>query len=673
MFNRYLLLNVTLLIVSAWLLGGCLQTSPMTASHRRSVSLELPETDSREQQERFQSGKALYTQHCAGCHGSLELSAKRNKTEAQILGALQAIPNMEHLKNQNLDTAAIALALSDSNNSNQVPGGITPPTHPPGTKISSIYSCSDNNSRGLATFTSRRLTQAELKNALSKAFGKEAMQEISGYVELYPKQEIVESIEEFDSQISQQRLLALVEISSALQDNLLSSVEKRAKFLPDSVINQYGNIDLSNRSANLELLRVLEQKLFRRPMSKEQETLFLGVLESDEDFHQYNQHRIGAVIGAMLLSPNFNTLLAYMESSSGHRGRLDSYSVAERMSFQLTTLPPDSALYEAAKRGELNTFNQRQAHASRMIQQPEARQHILDVFSNVVDLDRDLTLNTDYANHTGINSNNLVNDLRQEARSFLEHELFVNNSNFQTLMTSKRAFPPSANSAKVFGTSSSSGFNDPRYTAKGHIGLFMRPVYMLGSTNRTSPIVRGVKITRNVLCTDIPDPDPELVAQAEEIHADIDHFTTTAREQAHLLTEGPVCQSCHQHINPPGFFYEGYGPFGDKRNTETVFNTDGSYKSELPIDTAVSGFPLDGVQDQSFSGAEEFVTYLADSPQAQGCFSRNLFEKSQFIPESRETHCHLAEMESAMKSGQSLLDVLIINAISEDVLWVKNQ
>jgi mono/diheme cytochrome c family protein len=62
------------------------------------------------------NGVTLYAQNCAICHGALDSSAKRNRTEEQIEAAISTQTAMAGLKGKlsNAQLAEIACALSDS-------------------------------------------------------------------------------------------------------------------------------------------------------------------------------------------------------------------------------------------------------------------------------------------------------------------------------------------------------------------------------------------------------------------------------------------------------------------------------------------------------------------------------------------------------------------------------
>lgn len=79
-----------------------------TGSYSRTFSRETPEP--------VLDGQLLYAQNCAVCHGALGSSTKKDRSVAQISGAITAIPQMNaltHLSSAQLNAIAQALAQDD--------------------------------------------------------------------------------------------------------------------------------------------------------------------------------------------------------------------------------------------------------------------------------------------------------------------------------------------------------------------------------------------------------------------------------------------------------------------------------------------------------------------------------------------------------------------------------
>src|SRR5205085_3429512 len=90
-------------------------------------------------------------------------------------------------------------------------------------------------------------------------------------------------------------------------------------------------------------------------------------------------------------------------------------------------------------------------------------------------------------------------------------------------------------------------------------------------TGSTSPIHRGVFLTRNVLGVAMRPPPDAFTPLAEDLHPGL-----TTRERVALQTKPANCQSCHNVINPLGFTLEKFDAVGRYRTQENGKPVDAS-------------------------------------------------------------------------------------------------
>ena len=117
--------------------------------------------------------------------------------------------------------------------------------------------------------------------------------------------------------------------------------------------------------------------------------------------------------------------------------------------------------------------------------------------------------------------------------------------------------------------------------------------YLLASlayTSTSSPIHRGVFLSRSVLGR-VLRPPPEAVAPlSPEVHAEL-----TTRERVALQTQPEACQGCHSMINPLGFTLENFDAIGRYRESDAI----------KPIDATGSYLTQSG-EVEKFTGHEGF-------------------------------------------------------------------
>lgn len=123
--------------------------------------------------------------------------------------------------------------------------------------------------------------------------------------------------------------------------------------------------------------------------------------------------------------------------------------------------------------------------------------------------------------------------------------------------------------------------------------------------NRTSPVLRGVWILKNILASPTPPPPPNVPALDQ---AEVDK-TATMRARLEAHRKDPACASCHSRMDPLGFGLDNYNAIGAWRTTE----------QNTPIDA--TGVLPGG---QQFAGSRELKAILM---QRREEFARCLTEK----------------------------------------------
>ncbi len=116
--------------------------------------------------------------------------------------------------------------------------------------------------------------------------------------------------------------------------------------------------------------------------------------------------------------------------------------------------------------------------------------------------------------------------------------------------------------------------------------------------NRTSPVLRGKWILKNLLGTPPPDPPPNVPALNDRR---TQGRTATMRQRMAQHRDNPACANCHKMIDPAGFALENFDAIGRWRTLDESFN---------PLDT--SGELPDGTR---FSSPAELKTALAAHPE----------------------------------------------------------
>ncbi|HWE35373.1 MAG TPA: DUF1592 domain-containing protein [Isosphaeraceae bacterium] len=126
---------------------------------------------------------------------------------------------------------------------------------------------------------------------------------------------------------------------------------------------------------------------------------------------------------------------------------------------------------------------------------------------------------------------------------------------------------------------------------------------------RTSPVKRGLFLLDNILGTP-PPPPPAEVPPLEESEKAVKDHDPTLREALQLHRNKPLCQSCHNRMDPLGLALENFNAMGQYREKER----------KQPIDPA--GKLITG---EEFKDVRELKHLLADNHRVD--FERCLTEK----------------------------------------------
>ncbi len=273
---------------------------------------------------------------------------------------------------------------------------------------------------------------------------------------------------------------------------------------------------------------------------------------------------------ALLASPHF--VFRFEEPPSGTRAgeqyELDGAAVASRLSFFLWGSPPDEELMEAARRGRLDDEDELERQVRRMLADPRSEAlstRFASQWLRLQDLDKvapdiytfpyfDLTLSDAMRRETELFFQNLV----QEDRSLLE------------ILTADYTFA-NERLAAHYGIPGVAGnsFRRVAYPDGRRSGLLGQgSILMLTSmANRTSPVLRG-KWVMEVLLDSPPPPPPPDVPALEATEGTEEGKVLTTRERMEKHRASPVCQACHQFMDPIGLALDNFDVTGEWRVRE---------------------------------------------------------------------------------------------------------
>ena len=287
-----------------------------------------------------------------------------------------------------------------------------------------------------------------------------------------------------------------------------------------------------------------------------------------------------------------------------------AWDTAARLSFGVWDSIPDEPLRAAAARGELATPDQVEASVRRMIGDRRAREKLRGFLLAWLRVDRPAEIAKDPTRHPGFDAA-VLHDLRTSLRLFLDDIVLPADgpADYRRLFTAGEV-PLNGRLAPFYGVDlpARSDFVPVRLDDGHRAGILTHPYLMsvLAYPGESSPIHRGVFLTRGILGNVLKPPAEAVAPLAPDLHPGL-----SARQRVTLQTSPAACQGCHAVINPLGFALED-------------FDAIGRFRGEIGSDSAGSYVPREG-PEVHFEGVNGLAAYLVTSADAEEAFLQSLF------------------------------------------------
>ncbi len=329
--------------------------------------------------------------------------------------------------------------------------------------------------------------------------------------------------------------------------------------------------------------------------------------------------------------------------------RYSDLELASRLAFFLWDGPPDEALLEAAKRGDLSKKDALAAIVDRMLADPKARRG-LEAFVDewlhlpaMKDLAKDTTLFTNFSTDVGpaarqqilLDLDRLVLEKKGDLRTmFTTRETHVNRklaSLYDVPAPSQNGFALVTLPADV-----------PRTGLLGTVGVLGYQAHPTG----TSPTKRGAFVMEAILCQPVPPPPADVDTSIPEVTGN----RRTMRDRLIAHQEVPSCAGCHIPIDGIGFPLESFDGIGRYRTTDNGATLD------------LSGV-LGGVK---FDGPEQLSELLARHPDFPHCVTKKLHRFAYGHTAKLGEQAELDRLTSDFIANGHRLDALIKNLVLSD-------
>jgi hypothetical protein len=385
---------------------------------------------------------------------------------------------------------------------------------------------------------------------------------------------------------------------------LLDHAEKVAAWAVANKLSALTPCTNKEERCERELISTLGLRLYREPVAEQTLSAYRGMFAAEQTFAE----GAAVVIATMLQSPHllYRRELGTPDDAAPGRFALTPHEIASELSYLLVDSAPDAELLDAARNGRLDTREEIDTQASRLLGTQAAREPIARFATGWLELDGLLTKAKDDATFRLTPS--LRNSMLIEAAELFT-STFANGGDVPALLTANHTFVDNELAAFYGLPSPGSGFQRVELTGTerapgllGHAGFLTAHA----QPENSSPTQRGRFVRERFLC----EPIPEMPTDLDTNLASGANFATN-RERYETHADSPACRGCHAEFDPVGFVFEHYDGFGRYREQEkgTAIDATG----------LLTGLPGG---DVVLDGVESLVAALVAEDRVRACLVR---------------------------------------------------
>ncbi len=390
-------------------------------------------------------------------------------------------------------------------------------------------------------------------------------------------------------------------------------------------------------------------RAFRRPLEDAEVSTYTGVFSGAEALYEEStgfDAGVQLVIETMLQSPHFLYRIERSTEVEDEVIRLDSFEVAQRLSYFVLNSMPDDELLDIAIEGTLTNPDVLEDQARRLLADARARDVVESFHDAIFDTEDILGAAPLPALYPDA-PDDLGELAYEEFHTFIQKVMLEEQGGVTELMTSNVTYA-NAELAAIYGVDGVSGdaFERIELDPSKRRGVLTQVGFLIANATgaQPDPIHRGAFISKHITCSPLPAP-PDMIPALPDIPGE------TNRKSIENLTEQPGsdCAACHSlFINPLGFPFEHYDSTGAFRTEDEGF----------PIDPATTVI-LDG-EETPVADALELADLLAASPAVHGCYAKHWVEYSAGRNAAPEDDALIERLaQASLDANASMEDTLV--------------
>jgi hypothetical protein len=479
----------------------------------------------------------------------------------------------------------------------------------------------------------RRLSQREYFNVVSDLLGPSAVAQAAGMLPPEP------NIAGFDNQDIALRA------SSAFQEGVANVAEKLSQAIDPAAL-----APCDAAADSLACLRTFAEGFARKaygrtPTADEVERLLTAAATGDT-----YATSVELVVETVLQSPHmlYATELGPDSPASSMTVTLTPHEIASRLSLLITGARPDDELLKSADDDQLSLRDDLMKAVIRLLATPRASQQLrllVKGWANLGPIAEAPKSPIVFPEFTP----SVAAAMQEELDAFIDAKINSGQGTFVSLLTDTSTHIPVA-LAPIYGAELSTTDGVPILDTSKRRGILSLPGFLTyhSADQHSGPVERGLLLRRQLFCTPVPPPPPEVVEMISQHPVNPNDKATTTRQKYEQHKTQNFCASCHNRFDPIGFGLEEMDGIGRYRSTE----------NGLPVDSsgALIGTDIDG----PFTGVAQLSEKLAASSMFETCFVSQFFRFAESrVPEDSE-QCVVDALAAALAmDGGHFRDLLI--------------
>ncbi len=483
-----------------------------------------------------------------------------------------------------------------------------------------------------------------------------------------------------EDRVEAKRVSALSNSDSVINDAHLKAyfdiAQSLAAQLESKKVQIFGSCASSMNTQCLNSFLTSKGHIFhRRPLTTEDIQSYDGMI---------SEGGIKTVLAALFMSPHFLFHMTYGNGENKDDFSLNSWELASKLSYALWASPPDDELYEAARNGSIVTEEIYAQQSERLFDDAKGRDHLKHFVREWLHLDETPAIDISaqktkllWENLDGAPQSIDASKVRTEAIEEIEDlvSYYVYDAPESSRRLSGLALSRLSNAKPeltdaIYQSSlprnldqTSAGQNWFEFEDLDRKGLISRAAFQVIDGVGRRPIIKGVKVLDRLLCRAISVPADNAAPPQAILR---DDFST--RERVTAITEIPntSCVGCHATINPIGFVFEAFDPFGRKNITEGIFEPGQNNPSDFIATPLVETRSETRFNNTSVPIADpgDFSQAMAESFELHGCFSRFWWRNINKRAENLQSDsCHIESIYKNLESNDKGLPIAMLEAV----------